>query len=518
MTVAVILAMYGVLIHYGQVSVMTTTSKRLFNTIMTGLSISLGLAVAMSIEKMCSEIQWWILTRRYRTRRKVELILRGGTLQHIVLLGIRSARITTRLSTLFAIILTLGSQIGLALIGLCYNTDKAENIALLSDEGKVAIANMSAIQTVHLLSSNSTSTLAQQYTANTYGTWSLAYSTESIDKIPKPGTTWDSTDPLYYCGDSNCQFIFHEASADSIDNDDLIPFYVNTQRSINSSAVCQSWAVTSGGSGTDSFITIENPSGNSSVFIPVQEGVDQTTYMTNTTLSCGPACSIVTAFEASTKSPWYYSCNVTVTNVTGGTRPEHEAGADLRAMAAAAIALKGYDMPSMANDTRFQYQVYPAESVFGLPKNGSRTDMAFLMARFAIGVVAIAAQNNPQLAVDGIIPTQGNVLKVEHWGYLHLIFFLTAGLQLVLGLTAAFVSHSVVVPRKGPIEVAKVMRAMMVPSSGTDRWIYKNRLVAEGGVYDAYMEELPGQAAEESDMIEMDQKNRDSGRSREQRL
>lgn len=341
-----------------------------------------------------------------------------------------------------------------------------------------------------------------------FGTISLAFNTDTIDKIPKAGQIWASDDPLMFCGDTFCSYIFHETSTESVLNDELSPVVVTTSRSLNVSTFCQSWPVVRGGDGTQVNITISTDSGRENVSIPIARGSDETIFMTNTTRNCGPGCSFITAFEASERAPWFYRCSVTVSNVTGATRPEHEVGAELTAMASGAIALQGYDASSLVRDSHFQYQVYPAESIFGTPSNGSVERMALTLSRFSAGVVAIAAESNNDTIIDGLAPVVGVRLNVSHNGIIITILILVAGLQLVLGVVMAWLANRVVIPREGALATAQVCQPMMeeynsgnghdgvhdeVPSASQRkrRWIYRSEEVSSDGFYDLFMEGEP---------------------------
>ncbi|KAL0934903.1 uncharacterized protein CTRU02_209494 [Colletotrichum truncatum] len=514
-TMVIIVSIYTVISVYSSKPVMNQTTKRQYNALITGLSIALGLAVASSLNHMVAELRWWILSRRYRSKRKVELILAADNLKHTIMLAVRSKRWTIHLAAVGWFILSIGSQVGLAAIGLCYSTETADKRALLVP-GNVTIPNLANIETDKVVKSNSKTLGAEQYTANSYGTMSLAFLTAPVEEAPSARAIYVPSDPLMFCGDTYCKYVFHETSTASIKDVNANPVTVATNRSINSTATCVAWPVTSGGNGTTSNITVSLPNGDKNeVFIPVRGGTEQSTFMTNSSVSCGVGCSIVSAFEASSSSPWYYSCNVTVGKVANATLPEHEVGVNLTSLAAAGIALQGFAASSLVNDTNFQYQMYPAESVFGTPMNGSTDIMQALLARFAIGVVAIAAENNGDLTVDGNMPMKGTQLTVSHWNFVHMILILTATLQLALGIAAALVANRVVVPDGGAVEMALVMRSMAIRErmghgdgaegvKSNTLWIYRDTLVsAESGVYDLHMEEQRLHERNDSGMIEM---------------
>ncbi|KAF9876820.1 hypothetical protein CkaCkLH20_05666 [Colletotrichum karsti] len=520
-TMAVIVSIYVVVWVYSSKPVMSQKTKRQYNALITGLSIALGIAVASSLNHMVAELRWWILSRRYRSKSKVERILAADNLKHTIMLAVRSKRWTIHVAATGWLILSIGSQVGLAAVGLCYSTDTADKQALLVP-GNVTISDMTTIGTGKVVKSNSKALGAQQYTANSYGIISQAYASADMSKVPSARAIYVASDPLMFCDDVYCKYVFHETSTSSIKDDDTNPMTVATNRSVNSTASCASWRVTSGGNGTTTNITValEN-GGTQTIDIPYRGGTNQSTFMTNSEFDCGEGCSIVSVLEASDTAPWYYSCNVTVGQVANATRLEHELGMNLTDLAAAGIALQGYAVSSLLNDTNFQYQSYPAESVFGTPMEGNNGVMQVLLARFAIGVVAIAAENNADIILEGTMPLKGTKLNVSHWNMIHLILVLTASLQLTLGIAAAVIANRVVVPGEGAVEVAQVMRAMAIRermangdagekgSSGTKSnslWIYRDTLVSkDDGIYDLHMEEQRFQPRDASGMIEMNQ-------------
>ncbi|KAK2053691.1 hypothetical protein LY76DRAFT_581353 [Colletotrichum caudatum] len=518
-TMVIIASIYVAILVYSSKAVMDQTTKRQYNALITGLSIALGLAVASSLNHMVAEMRWWILSRRYRSKRKVELILRADNLKHTIMLAARSKRWSIHLAALGWLILTIGSQVGLAAIGLCYSTDTADRKALLVP-GNVSIDNMNTIETSILVKSKSKELAANQYTANSYGTLSLAYNRGTVEEAPSARAIFVPGDPSIFCSGSLCKYVFHETSQESIINDDTNPITVATDRSINSTSTCTAWPVTGGGDGTSPTITVALANnGRFDINLPVQGGTDQTTFMTNTGSNCGPGCAVLSAFEASSTSPWYYNCNVTVGQVANATRPEHQVGWDLAALAAAAVALQGYAASSLANTTGFQYQTYPAESFFGAPVNGTTEVLQGLLSRFAIGVVAVAADYNDKYVVEGTMPLKGTKLNVSHWDLINLILILTATLQLTLGVAAALVANRVVVPDGGAVEMAQVMRTMAIRDrtalsdvsekgtagrhGATSLWIYRDHLVSEDGLYDLHMEEQRFHIRNASGMIEM---------------
>ena len=292
----------------------------------------------------------------------------------------------------------------------------------------------------------------------------LALGYDDIENMPQPRTLFSVDNAAVYVGDNYTEYVFYDSSPDG-------SISIATDRTMNSTGLCNSWPVVDGGDGSKSNITITvNSRGDKeNIYIPVTAGLDQTTYFTYPSKSCGDGCSIITALEASNQAPFYYQCNVTVTNVTNALRPEHEVSISLRTLAASAIALQGYISSSVTNDTGLQFHTYPAEFTYGTAQNGSAEDMGLQIAEFAMGVIAVAAQNNPQITVPGDQPHAGLTLNVSQWKYVHLILGLTAGLQFILFLVAAFISNQAIVKDRSHLAVARLLRPFVdqLGSSGS---------------------------------------------------
>src|SRR5687767_7644386 len=92
LTLTIALSIYGVLAHYSSRTVMSQAEKRGFNAIITGLSIAQGLVIVASLNGMVGDLRWWILSRRYRSRTKVERILRANSMLQLVNLARKSKR------------------------------------------------------------------------------------------------------------------------------------------------------------------------------------------------------------------------------------------------------------------------------------------------------------------------------------------------------------------------------------------------------------------------------------------
>ncbi|KAL6363865.1 hypothetical protein LRP88_03290 [Fusarium phalaenopsidis] len=407
-----VIAIYVVLWHYSNKDVMSGETKREFSALIIGLSLGLGLSITFSLEAMAKEIRWWILSLRKWPHREAELILKAKDLNRII------------------------SQIALATLGLAYSTNPADSFAILKP-GNVTIPDLSDLDTERVLASSSQGLSALRYTANSYGSIALAWVWGTMDDIPYPGTLWDNNDPLIYCGGASCKYIFQESTR-SRKKYDLV---VSTNRSVEATGRCRSWKVTRGARGNESTITIAD-NDSSRVELMAVNGIDQTTFMFDAAAAQGSTWSEVTAFEASTSDSWYYRCNISFGPVINASRKEHQMGINITSLASSAIALQGYGASNLgSSNSSQQFQSYPAESTYGNPQNGSVEGMGKLVAAFAAGTVAVAAQANDQVVVPGLRPQTGVILDVPKWRNVHLILGLTLGIQLVLGVGIAILSN-----------------------------------------------------------------------------
>ncbi|KAF4461601.1 hypothetical protein FALBO_11596 [Fusarium albosuccineum] len=262
-------------------------------------------------------------------------------------------------------------MIPLVAMGVCYSIEAEVDMALVAMPGKVLIPDILRLRQPRLCQAG-----REPYS------------------IPAEETIWKASDPLTFCGVNCCEYIFRETSTNSLDGDDGVkPLIVSTNRKINSTPSCEAWRVKSGSDGTKSRIAQDSDS-QPGMLIPIQGGINKATFMANTSLTWGAGCSAVSALEVGNEEAWFYACNVSVGHILGGSRHEREP---------------------------LQYQIYQAESVFGLPVKGYASTMEMIVKRFAIGTVAISAQGNPQVEVevevevDGLAPVQGVHLVIGHY-------------------------------------------------------------------------------------------------------
>ncbi|CAM1501327.1 Fc.00g104890.m01.CDS01 [Cosmosporella sp. VM-42] len=456
LTAALGASIYIILWHYSSRDVLPIPTKHQFNALVVGLSIGLGLNIANSLTSMAGEVRWWILSLRawpVQEAMQADLIMQAEKLTHVTHLGWVSSCYWIRAYAVGWLLINVASQIALATLGLTYSTNPS-NWTTITKPGNVTIPDMSSLETGRVVSSRSQALSALRYTANSYGTVALGWVWGALDDIPKAGTLWNDDEPLVYCGASACRYVFQETTPD----DKNYELSVNTNRSVEISGRCDSWLVLRGGDGTEANITIAD--GNQSrIGLPGVSGVDQTTFMVDTSTEHGTSWSTVSAFESSTTDPWYYRCNISIGPVLNRRRQEHDLGVNVTSLASSAIALQGYGASTLGrSNNTYQYQSYPAESSYGTPQNGSVEGMGTLMAGFATGVVAITAQANRVVTVPGLQPQKSVTLDISKWKYVHIILGLTLVLQLLLELLVAIIANKVLMRDDSHLSTAALLR------------------------------------------------------------
>lgn len=138
-----------------------------------------------------------------------------------------------------------------------------------------------------------------------------------------------------------------------------------------------------------------------------------------------------------------------------GSLPPYQAS-----LAARAIALSGA-IPQL--DGNWEYVFYNLAVAFGEAQNNSATGMARQLSRFAIGVIAAAAQTNQPKTILGRVPTQGLRLTLDHPLAFDVILRLIGGIQLLLVVFTAIVCGRVVIPEETLLTRRETMKRFVLP-------------------------------------------------------
>ncbi|POS84522.1 hypothetical protein EPUL_005035 [Erysiphe pulchra] len=415
--------------------------KRLYNTIVTGISIALGLNISSSFRDIALTLRWSILALGRQNLEEMNLMLQPESLTTIAKLSTVSRRPFIITGCIIWLLINVITQAGLALLSLTYNFDMDPNAVQLKP-GTAAIPRMDHFypQTNHVV--NGQSLRDEQYTAHTYGVFALNFGIGLISSEPSPGKRYLLTDPLLWLDKSNSviNFIFLDSPKESLVIDSFSAF---TDRKISVTYKCNSYRVLSGGDGTVTQINVDRV-GN--VLLP-QAVPDSTTFLTRSNHTCkgNSRCSIVEAFESSATDPWYYVCEISLGNTQNDPLGVSFVSDYIAQIATATIAQIGY------TDSRgYASQVYPRESLWSQVAKGDADSIGMVISLCALSSIAGAAQFNPFTSYTSPrAPSPGFLLTLNHQTTFFTILILINASHLLFVILVVISSRRV---KTGPYE------------------------------------------------------------------
>lgn len=302
--------------------------------------------------------------------------------------------------------------------------------------------------------------------AHLYGDIGSNYNTSELPSYSLSGKPWASNPAEIWNGTDHWQYVFRD-SAPTLGNSGPSSLSIYTDQSANATGTCTTPPYQVENDDNPELVVIKFLDWNRTAFFPAfAAGSESITYLVTPILHpdeqksiCGPGCSNVLVFEPKAGPPapgsfssnttgfFIYDCNITVVSNKQDLSPLHASAA------AQAIGLSGQLHIELKSTPKHfnEYVSYQFGLTFGEPQNNSATAMASLLSRFAIGVIAAAAQTNPPNIVQGGQPAQGVRIVLESPAYFHIIFALTAGIQLLLVIIAAWIVYRIPIPKEVPL-------------------------------------------------------------------
>ncbi|MCJ1282388.1 hypothetical protein MMC26_001711 [Xylographa opegraphella] len=449
-TAVLVGGLYATLWLFEAKSVMNELQKKLFNTIITALSMALGINIASSFKNVAIDTRWFFLSRKNRPLKEVDMILSCNSLTTLIKLALSSTRRP------MVMLVCIAAQAAVAMLGLTYSMNPASDPAA-PITGGVSVTDMSA----YYFGRTNDVLPADQLAAHMYGELSLNFyydiltlNQPEVSPID-PLTLYSDQNVAYWIAPDYVQHVFLEWPTDSASSSGT--FYTN--RTILSNSTCAVYKVTQGANGDSQQIYFMKDG-----TVQVQDfqliEPNSTTYYTSPELgTCGPRCANVCAFENTGVQGFYYECEISVGSVVNATRPEHEVPDRVAKMAAGAIALQGYQAVNVTD----QYQRYPAGYEGGIWMDGDAAGMAAMMRQFAMGTISAADLNNPNLngSLLDLQPGQGVQLSLDHPANIHAILITVLSVQLLLFVIGALVANRAVVVDDSYIAIARLLRPVV---------------------------------------------------------
>ncbi|KHJ36403.1 hypothetical protein EV44_g5686 [Erysiphe necator] len=409
--------------------------KRVFKSIITGISIGLSLNISGSFKEIALTMRWSLIALKKFNLDEIDLLLQSYNLITFYKLARVSRRPLIKICCIFWILVNILTQFGLASLSLTHNFD-GDTMAVHLKAGRASIAKMS-----HFFprSNHVGSNLAlqdEQYTAHTYGGFALTFGIGLVSTQPTPGQRYQTTQPLLWLDKRNnlINFVFLDSPKGSRE---ISPYSAYTDRKISVTYKCDSYSVLAGGDGTKSQIEVESVG----TVILSKAVPESTTYLTRSNLTCegDNRCSVVEVFESSDTDPWYYICKVSLGQTQNDPLAVSKISDKMAQVATASIAQIGY-----TDSQGFASQVYPRQSLWGQALKGDSQSMGMMIGIHALASIAGAAQFNPfKSYTTPHAPAPGFRLKLKHKGTFISILTLINLIQL------GFVIIAIVLSKKG---------------------------------------------------------------------
>lgn len=447
---------------FHQPIVLSKIDVRIFNAIMIGLSLCLGLNLLSSLKQYANTFRWSFLARRYVSLEVFNLILHASSLVKITKLmivsmpGIRGRKYLRRLPWfrdarddgtkwmwLFCALwlsINIGSQILVAVLSLFWPVENS--LMPLMSPGNVTVAKMTAWYVGPKSDTNATAMEA----AWIFGTEAMVYpefkmNETRLDLSSLPGT------PLYQ-GDSSWEYRF-------FNRDPLHQYtnYVLSERKVQATTTCEQLEVR--GSVHDSDADVEafgsmyiegKASGKDWGKYPIPEqAFGSITWIASVKAYCGTRCTNFTVLQArdnsNIKDTGLFLCNSTLSeiskakgknDITTHTSDDEASvyGSDEFArIAAGAIGWTGI---AWNNWKDRQARSYSQGSKWSPAKVATTEAIENMLMRFTIGAVAAFDDHGIRYNLKNqyTCPKQGQQLDVD-WFWVNIIMGGICVIQLV---------------------------------------------------------------------------------------
>ena len=305
--------------------------------------------------------------------------------------------------------------------------------------------------------------LTESLGAHLLGDIGSSYNTSMLPSYSLSGKPWASNPAAIWNGTDHWEYVFRD-SAPTLGSSGPSSLSIYTDTTAKAIGVCSTPLYRHEFENDLVIITLLDRN-RTAIFPGLAAGSESILYLVTPILFpqegksiCGPGCSNITVLEPKAGVPapgslnpdgpfFIYDCNITVSS------NKQDLSQLNAAVAAQAIGLSGQIHTEFRNLTKSynQYVGYKFGLTFGEAQNNSATGMARLLSRFAIGVIAAAAQTSPSIIVQGGQPAQGVRIQFDSPTSFHIIFAVTAGLQLLLVVLAAIIVQKIPIPKEVPL-------------------------------------------------------------------
>ncbi|EXJ58970.1 hypothetical protein A1O7_06401 [Cladophialophora yegresii CBS 114405] len=416
-TVALCLAYFGVLYAYGGKDAISVRERRIFNALVTGVTLLLGVNLAASLRSYAKLLRWRILAICYRPLETFDLVMGCDSLMNVTKLLWKAGNnrykylpSRTQIICFAWLLVHVAITVLVGIIGLNYNLEDSDS-TLFVRTGNISMVDLNAL-----------SDGFYGYDLAQVQAWGSRGVTIEPSVI-----TAESESALGYLSDSAgyTLYYFQDQKADDPNQN------VVSSRWIESQAYCTGYIVKEGQYGDLSYIIYHDGEHDVNQTMPSLAGPAGLIVMSKLNSTCGDRCVDMQAFQAATlpgendmgytiPEGSFFVCSNTVPQV-GDDRNSHLSDDfliydDVGRMLAGSLGWS--EVPPVFNGTA-EYAVYTNWSQVSFGHQPTDTDMAARISTFTMGAIAFMDGSNlmsRRYAISDEMPYAAQVLKVK-WKY-----------------------------------------------------------------------------------------------------
>ncbi|KAI5798404.1 hypothetical protein FPQ18DRAFT_254678 [Pyronema domesticum] len=460
--------------EYEKVKILDTYAKRWFNTVSTGLYLTLGLNLAASLKGMAIIVRWKLLARKAHDLEEVDFLLGLGSLIKVFRYGIHifRRRPLTSLACFAWIAFNAVGRVSVALTGLTYSYDSAG--AASSSPGIANVTDWTKWTEADAVSRDLNPTpQSESYSAHSYGLFSVLLKQQYLTKPGEQDPNYPLDKPIEYDGTGAWYYYMREYNPHPKNPHSAIPH--KSKRSVKADSMCDYFPMIEGQKGDSSTITYLNGTRRVTLNGIANYAPMATTWINprpdlaiNSQYNCGPRCAPLfalqfTARDSPTSLPGaFYACNVTISEVSGRLSPIHDIPDSIARLAAGAVALEGYsNHPNSWEFVRYTPDSPWSDWNIGQDQNNVTDYVRRLASRFAIGALAMKdLQGGKPVQAMGDVAWVGVLLKVK-WNFLLLILGVILILQLIMGCAVVAYANTVFCKDDSYLSTARLLRPVV---------------------------------------------------------
>lgn len=429
-TLALCASIFGCLWYYHKSIALQHVQINVFNAVITGLSIALGLNLSGSLRSYARMMRWRLLMARYRPLEQFDLIMGCDKLGNVIQLFFKTYGThipylpsLTGLVCVLWIVVNVGVTILVASLGLTYSLGPSATEVNIVDGGLTSVVQLDFISDAGN-SGNEITYQASLIAAQQYSITGQFFNVQSgIHLSDAVGLGTINSDPTT---SGHFRYWFIDENPLNVDPSSYSSI---SQRFIDSWSYCDSFDVLEGGYGNLSHIVYSYAGHNVTQAIGslAAQEPGAMTYISELTPTCGPRCTQVKAFQpiylsnadnlGIVRNPHFFICNTTVTTVQQSIDstiyPVLENVQMPDSVARIIAGVPGWSGSESPNSTE-EFETYSRQAPECYTTDTNVEAIEAMLSTFSMAAVAALDEHGPRKNISGADPVVANVLSLGH--------------------------------------------------------------------------------------------------------